>query len=133
MPRFEPQSNDVTEPFWEASRDKKYLIQWCTACDTSIYYPREVCPSCLSEDKLEWRTASGKGEVYTYNVMHKAGVPFMADRVPYVVALVMLEEGARILTNIVNCDPSAVKVGMPVQVAWEELTDGRNLAVFEPR
>lgn len=133
MPRFEPQSNDLTEPFWQASRDKKYLIQWCTSCDHSIYYPREVCPSCLSEEKLEWRTASGQGEVYTYNVMHKAGVPFMADQVPYVVALVMLEEGARILTNIVNCDPSTVKVGMPVQLTWEELSDGRNLAVFEPR
>lgn len=133
MPRFEPQPSELTTPFWDATKEDRYLVQWCGACNAAIYYPREVCPTCLSSDQLDWRESPGRGEIYTYNVMHKAGVPFMADRVPYVVALVTLDEGARVLTNIVNCDPSTVKVGMPVQLAWEELSDGRKLAVFEPR
>lgn len=133
MARFEPQSNPTTEPFWEATRQQKYMLQWCTSCNKSIFYPREVCPKCLLSEKLEWRESPGQGEVYTFNIMRKPGVPFMADRVPYVVALITLDEGTRVLTNVVNCAPEDVKIGMPVKVAWEELTDGRNLPVFEPR
>lgn len=132
MPRFEPSASELTEPFWEATKSRRLLLQWCRSCDESIYYPRYACPSCLGDD-VEWREASGEGDVYTFNVMHSPGSPFMADQLPYVVALVDLAEGARILTNIVGCDPADVSVGMAVKLAWEPLSDGRHLPVFGQR
>ncbi len=132
MPRFEPQPTALTKAFWEATRDRRYLLQWCRSCDAPVYYPREACPTCLG-DQLDWRETAGRGEVYTYNVMHKPGSPLMADKVPYVVALVDLEEGARVITNVVGCEPADVEVGMAVELDWEPLSDGRHLAVFRPR
>jgi uncharacterized protein len=141
MARFEPTTTDATTPFWDATRDEKYLVQWCGKCNEPIFYPREVCPSCLSPDTLEWRQSSGRGTVHALSVQHRPANPTMADRVPYVVALIELDAGGdsgdggsqtiRVMSNIVNCDPLSVAVGDAVQVAWEPLSDGRNLPVFE--
>lgn len=119
------------EPFWEATKDKKLLIQWCTATDKGIHYPRQLSPYTL-EDTLEWREASGKAEVYAVTVVHKPSMPPMMAKVPYAVALVDLEEGVRMMTEIVNCNPEEIKVGDKVQVTWEELPGGRHMPVFEP-
>lgn len=130
--RIEPPVTDVTEEFWEATKEGKLLVQWCGACNAAIFYPREVCPQCLSSDSLEWRPASGKGTVYAYSVQHRPANPTMADRVPYTVALVELDEGIRMMSNIIDCAPDDVSVGMPVTVAWEDLSDGRKLPQFSP-
>jgi uncharacterized OB-fold protein len=127
----EPPVSEVTEPFWDATRDRRLLIQWCTECDAFVSYPREICPACLGS-ALEWRAASGAGEVYACTVEHRVTMPGPWGDEPYVVALVALTEGPRVMTNIVGCDPETVTVGMPVRVAWEELSDGRNLPLFEP-
>jgi uncharacterized protein len=129
MPRMEPTPTVLTGPFWDATREQRLLVQWCDACDAGIYYPRWACPSCLGTD-LTWREASGRGELYTFNVVHQAANPMMADKVPYVIALVDLDEGVRIVTNIVHTPDEDLKVGMAVVVAWEPLSDGRNLPVF---
>jgi uncharacterized OB-fold protein len=131
--RFEPAESEVTQPFWDGTRERRLVLQWCNGCQQPVHYPRECCPKCMSAERLDWKPASGRGEVYAYSVMHRGGSPFLADRVPYVVARVQLEEGARLMTNIVGCEPSAVRVGMPVSVTWEELSDGRALPQFEPR
>lgn len=137
MARFEPHATEATDPFWAATRDQRYLVQWCSACEAPIFYPRDVCPHCLVADTLEWRPSSGLGTVYALSVQHRAGNPKMADRVPYVVALVELDAGdgqhtVRVMTNIVNGDPLSVAVGDAVQLSWEPLSDGRHLPVFEP-
>ena len=137
MARLEPTTTDATEPFWDATRERRYLVQWCTACNKPIFYPREVCPSCLSAESLEWRPSSGKGTVYAVSVQHRPANPTMADRVPYAVALIELNAGdgghtVRVMSNVVNCDPLTVNVGDPVTLTWEPLSDGRNLPVFEP-
>ena len=129
--RFEPAMSEVTEPFWEATRNQEFLLQWCTPCDAPIFYPREVCPTCLSSGGLEWRPSSGDGTVYAASVQHKPGNPLMADRVPYVVALVELIEGPRLMTNVINCAPDEVTIGAAVRLTWEALSDGRNLPQFE--
>jgi uncharacterized protein len=132
MPRLEPTSTPLSEPFWEATRSEQLLVQRCDECGTAVWYPRERCSSCLS-DQLRWIASTGRGEVYTFNVMHKAGNPMMADEAPYVLALVDLEEGHRMATNIVGCEPPDVRCGMAVEVSWElELSDGRRLPVFRP-
>lgn len=127
--RFEPRPSDVSEPFWDATREERLLVQWCDDCDAAIFYPREMCPSCIGNN-LSWKEAAGDATVYAVSVQHAPANPFMAGRVPYVVALVDLPEGIRMMTNIVTDDPSSVRVGDRVTVCWEPLSDGRNLPQF---
>jgi hypothetical protein len=133
--RFEPPVGVEAGAFWEATREGRLLVQWCTKCDRAVFYPRVFCPHCGgSSDALEWRTASGKAVVYAASVEHKpeaAGAKF-SDGEPYCVALVDLEEGVRMLTNVVGCPPEEVRSGMAVRVTWEPLSDGRQLPLFEP-
>ena len=124
MKRFEPPESEIAAPFWDATRESRLVLQWCTDCERPIWYPREVCPGCLGES-LEWRDAGGGGVVYACTVEHKASPP-------YVVALVELDEGVRLLSNVVGCPPEQVAVGDRVQVTWEALSDGRGLPLFEP-
>jgi uncharacterized OB-fold protein len=119
--RFEPPVSPTSEPFWEASRSRQLLVQWCVDCDAPIFYPRDICPRCLG-DRLEWRPSAGRGAVYTFTVDG-----------PTMVALVDVDEGFRMMSNIVGCDADQLAVGMPVQVTWEPLSDGRHLPLFEPR
>jgi uncharacterized OB-fold protein len=135
--RFEPTPTELTDAFWDATREGTYLVQWCTACDDPIFFPRDVCPQCLSADSLVWRPSDGTGVVYAVSVQHRPANPTMADRVPYVVALVEVDAGGsgktvRVMSNVVNGDPLAVRIGDPVRLTWEDLSDGRKLAVFEP-
>jgi uncharacterized OB-fold protein len=137
MARFEPNSTDATDAFWDATREQRYVVQWCEACSTPIFYPREVCPSCLSADSLAWRASNGAGTVHAVSVQHRPGHPTMVDRVPYAVALVDLDAGdggrtIRVMANVVNCDPLAVAVGDRVTLTWEPFSDGRHLPLFEP-
>lgn len=129
--RFEPPASDAAAPFWEATREERLVLQWCRSCEAVVHFPREACPRCLGEE-LEYRPSEGRGVVYAVSVMPKPANPLMAGRAPYAVALVDLPEGARLMTNVVLCDPSTVAVGDPVVVAWEPLTDGRNLPLFMP-
>jgi uncharacterized protein len=129
--RFEPPVTEEAEAFWDATRRGELVLPWCTACKEPFWYPRPVCPRCLSPE-LEWRPASGRGEVHAVSVMHRPGNPMMAERVPYAVALVDLDEGVRMLSNVVGVDATEVRVGMEVAVAWEPMSDGRQLPVFEP-
>jgi len=133
--RFEPPVGDDSGPFWEATREGRLLVQWCTACDRGVFYPRAFCPHCAAgRSALEWRTASGRATVYAAVVEHRpemAGARFSAGE-PYCVALVDLDEGVRMLTDVVGCPPGDVHSGMGVTVTWEPLSDGRQLALFRP-
>lgn len=130
--RIEPPSSDDTAAYWDATREQRLVIPWCTDCDRAVWYPRLVCPRCLG-DALELREASGTGSVHAVSVQHRPGPGRDPEAGPYAVALVDLPEGVRMMTNIVGCDPVDVTVGMSVALAWEPLSDGRHLPVFEPR
>jgi uncharacterized protein len=134
--RMEPRVGAESGPFWEATREGRLLVQWCTACDRGIFYPRSFCPYNGGHDaaSLTWKEASGHGVVYAVTVEHKPaamGATFSGGE-PYVVALVDLDEGVRMLTNVVGCPPDGVVIGLPVTVTWEPLTDGRQLPLFTP-
>jgi uncharacterized OB-fold protein len=107
------------------------MIQRCSNCRSHIFYPRYNCPQCGSRG-LEWVQASGRGKVYTYTVARRPTHPAFADRVPYVIAIVELEEGPRLTTNIVDCDPNAVRIDMPVEVTFEDVNEEISLPVFRP-
>ncbi|MCB0975874.1 MAG: OB-fold domain-containing protein [Acidimicrobiales bacterium] len=127
--RVSPPISTEAEPFWDATRERTLLVQWCPACDRGIHFPRAACPTCLG-DVLEHRPSTGEGVVYACSTMASPGNPTMSGREPYVVALVDLDEGIRMLTNIVGEDAAAVAPGDPVRVAWEPLEDARHLPVF---
>ncbi len=120
----------VAEPFWEATKQKKFMLQFCTGTGKAIWYPRNFSPYDLNAD-VEWREVEANGTVYAVSVMHRPGNPAMAEAVPYVVALVDLDEGVRLMSNVVHCDPDSVKVGDRVKLAWEPIAEGRHLPVFE--
>jgi uncharacterized protein len=133
--RVEPPVGADSGPYWEATRQGRLLVQWCTACDRGIFYPRALCPHCGAvRSALEWRTASGRATVYAVVVEHQpeaAGAAFAGGK-PYCVALVDLQEGVRMTTNVVGCPPDEVHSGMAVCVTWEPLSDGRQLPLFRP-
>jgi uncharacterized OB-fold protein len=126
-----PTPSPLTRPFWEGTALGEFRIQTCGRCGAAIFYPRPSCTACGSPE-LSWRAASGRGTVYTYTVARRPTHPAFADRVPYVIAIVELEEGPRVTTEIVGCDPDAVRIGLPVRVDFEPPVDGIALPVFRP-
>jgi len=119
-------------PFWAGTKQHKFLIRHCNACGRSHFYPRHSCPHCWS-DNCEWRPASGRGRVYSYTVIHHNDVLPFKEWLPYIVALIDLEEGVRVTTNIVEGTPEVMHVGMPVEVVYERVTDEVTLPQFRPR
>jgi uncharacterized OB-fold protein len=126
-----PIVNPWARPFWEAARERRLIIQKCGDCGKHIFYPRIACPHCFSDD-VEWVESSGKGTIYSYTVVvNNAPSAFVHD-MPYVVAIVRLEEGVQMLSNIVGCDPEEVRCDMPVEVTFETLDDEFTLPKFRP-
>ncbi|RAI60084.1 Zn-ribbon domain-containing OB-fold protein [Roseicella frigidaeris] len=120
-----PLTNPETEPFWAAAREGRFLLRACTACGKAHWYPRAVCPFCMSE-KTEWREASGRGTIYSVSVMKRA--PEV-----YAVAYVTLEEGPTMMTNIVDCDFDALAIGQAVALTWRPTQgDGPPYPQFRP-
>lgn len=126
-----PVPSDVSRPFWEGLKSREVRLQRCRACDRFVFYPRSLCPFCLSED-LEWASVSGRGKVYSYTVVRRAMNPAFQADVPYVFAIVELEEGPRLATNVVNCRPEDVRVDMPVKAFYDVITPEITLLKFEP-
>jgi uncharacterized OB-fold protein len=120
-----------TEPYWAAAREGKLLIQRCRACSEPFFYPRPFCPKCWNDD-VEWEEASGRATLYTWSVVRQNDLPPWPTRVPYVAAVVDLDEGPRMLTNVEGCEPDDLRVGMPLQVAFREETEEITLAIFRP-
>ena len=131
-PLLEPTASGEAAPFWEATRRSELVLPWCRDCQRPFWYPRAICPRCLG-DTVEWQTASGRGVVYAASVQHLPGPGRDAADGPYVVALVDLEEGVRVMGNVAECAPDDVKVGMQVRAIWQPLSDGRQLLQFAPR
>ena len=120
-----------TREFWKATKKGNLLIQQCQECNSNIFFPKKVCPECWSGN-LDWQEASGKAQVYTFTVMRDMVEPkFMGD-LPYVIAMVDLEEGIRMTTRIVNCNPDDVEIGMNVEVVFEEVSPECSLPMFQP-
>jgi hypothetical protein len=126
-----PRVDEESKGFWEACQRHELYLQRCCDCGALRYYPRALCPSCLS-DRIEWVRASGKGTVYTFTVTHQNQAPGFRDALPYVMAYVELDEGVRMLTNIVGCAPDDVRIGMPVELAFEDVTPDITLPKFKP-
>jgi uncharacterized OB-fold protein len=125
----DPASNADSKRFWEAARENRLLINHCEACSRPFFPPRHLCPYCWS-DKISWRESSGAGLVYSFTIIHRAPVPEFAPHVPYVVALISLAEGPRLMANIVGEDALETRVGDSVSVKFEPRGNGWRVPQF---
>jgi uncharacterized OB-fold protein len=122
-----PLPDGDTAPYWEAARAARLLIQRCDSCQRHIFYPRSVCPHCMS-DQIQWVDAAGTGTVYSYTVVHRSPEAFKPD-VPYVVALIDLDEGVRMMSNIVG-GAGPLAIGARVEVFFDAVTTEITLPKF---
>ena len=130
LDRAAPASYTFSAPFWEATRDKKLLVQFCRQSGNPQFYPRPTSIFTGKRD-LEWREVSGRGTIYTYTVAHVGTGAFRGCE-PYIIANVELDEGVNIIGNLVGCDVDEVSIGMRVRPYWQPLSDGKHQLMFEP-
>ncbi len=124
-----PTPTNLTQRFWQGAADEKLMLQFDPASNRFQFYPR---PASLETGKqnLEWRTASGKGIIYSFTITHVPAAGF-EDKVPYAVGLVELDEGVRVVANLVNVDPEQLAIGQRVRLCWETLPDDKRYFAFE--
>jgi len=126
-----PENIELTKPFWEAAKRHELMMQRCKKCAEWIFYPREQCPNCFSQD-MEFQKVSGRGRVYAYTTVYQPAHPAFNDEAPYVFAIVQLDEGVRVATNIVGVPHEQVKVDMAVEAAYEDVSPEWTLVKFKP-
>ena len=120
-----PAVNAENKAFFDAAAQGKLLLKYCNACSAFHHFPRAICPRCFS-DRTEWRESKGAGTIYTYSVLRR-GVP-----VPYCIAYVTLDEGVSMMTNIVDCDLDAVRIGQKVKAVFKPTDGGPPVPMFTP-
>jgi uncharacterized protein len=126
-----PRIDEESRGWWEALARHELYFQRCRDCGTKRLYPRAACPSCLSA-ATDWVRASGYGIVYSFTVTYQNQAPGFREELPYVLAIVELEEGLRLMTNVVGA-PDAVRIGMPVEVVFDDVTSEVTLPKFRAR
>lgn len=125
-----PTLDEANRPFWAAARQQRLALQHCTGCGKPRYPINHVCPHCLS-DGFEWKPVSGRGTVYSSVVFHQVYHPAFAGDVPYNVSLIQLDEGPRMISNVVGLPPADVKVGDAVTVVFDAVTDEISIPRFQ--
>ncbi|MCW5889570.1 MAG: Zn-ribbon domain-containing OB-fold protein [bacterium] len=126
-----PRIDEESRGYWEALARHELYVQRCRDCGTVRFPPRALCTHCMSP-ATEWLRCSGRGTVYSFTVTHQNQAPGFREELPYVLAIVELAEGPRVMTNIVGCAPDAVRIGMAVEVVFDDVAPGTTLAKFRP-
>jgi uncharacterized OB-fold protein len=129
LPR--PLNPGLTRPFWEAAKRHELVMPRCTTCDHLFFYPRSECPRCFSAT-LEWVRVSGRGRLHSFTIVYQPANAAFRDSAPYVYAVVQLDEGPRLVSNVVQCDPEAVRVDMPLVAVFDAVTPEWTLVKFKP-
>jgi uncharacterized OB-fold protein len=126
-----PTPTPETKPYWDALKEHRLLIQRCKECQRAYFYPRPFCPRCFSFN-VEWFEASGRGKLYSFVINHRPAPGFGPE--PYVIAVVELDEGPRMMTNLVDVEPDPDKIScdMPVRIVYEDVTAEVTLPKFRP-
>ena len=125
-----PQPTALSEPFWEACREGRLIVQRCADCGAYVFIPQPCCGSCMSAN-LEWVESSGRGTLYSHTTVHRPQQP--SFEVPYTVVVVELEEGWFMLSNLVGVEPDEIRVGLPLEVCFEERSEEITLPLFRVR
>ncbi|MGX7678432.1 Zn-ribbon domain-containing OB-fold protein [Jatrophihabitans sp. DSM 45814] len=119
-------------PYWHGLRDRKVLVQKCTSCGTLRHIPKELCASC-HQTGYAWHPLSGLGTVYTYTVVYRAPSPVYQVDAPYAIAHVEMDEGVRMIADVVEVDSTSVEIGLPVKAIFDDVTDQWTMLRFAPR
>jgi uncharacterized OB-fold protein len=121
------------KPYWEGLKAGKLMLPKCEACGKPFFYPRILCPFCHA-DRITWMQASGRGKLHAFEIAYQSFNPAYKIKPPYILALIELEEGPRMYSNLINIepDPKAVKCDMPVEVVFEKLTEEITIPLFQP-
>ncbi len=127
--RLLPVPHPEHEPYWSALRAGELRIQRCTACDSLRHAPQPMCLKCRATDH-EWALMSGRGEVYSYVVTHQPTNPAFRDKTPFATVLIQLEEGPRLVSNLIDVAPDHIEIGLPVEVVFHPVTDDITLPLF---
>ena len=127
-----PQIAPEMAPFFEAARHHALVVQQCTRCGARRFPARPICSKCLGREAT-WTPVSGRGTVFSFAVMHQANHPGFAAEVPYAVVVIELEEGVRLLSNLVDCPLADIRIGLPVEVVFDDVTPEVTLPKFRPR
>jgi uncharacterized OB-fold protein len=127
-----PEVSPALAPYFAAARAGRLVVQRCTGCGALRFPPRELCSACLATEAA-WQEVSGRGEIFSYYVMHQIYHPGFAAEVPYAVVVVKLEEGPKLTSNVVDCPLDEIAIGMPVEVVFEELSPEVTLPKFRRR
>lgn len=125
-----PRPTSLSRPHWDGCKEGVLRVQRCRACGQFVFIPQPICTRCQA-DALEWVASSGRGTVYSHTVVHRPPRPVFPA--PYVVAIIELEEGWHMLSNVVDCRPEDVHVGLPVEVTFRPMSDAISLPYFRPR
>ena len=126
-----PVPSPSTEFFWTGVKEHQLLLQQCDKCSAYRFPPSPICPECLSSDYTV-KPVSGKGTVFTFGVYHRLYNPAFEEDLPYTVGMIELEEGPRLVSNVVGIAPDDVYCGMPVEVTFDDITDDATLYKFKP-
>ena len=126
----EPTPNGDSLPYWNAARERRFVLRACKSCGKKHFMPRYLCPHCWSDD-LEWVESKGGGTVYSFSVVHRAPTPTFAAKVPYVIAMIDLDDGPRMFANVIGADALDVAIGDRVKLTFEDRGDGAMLPQFE--
>lgn len=126
-----PTVEAATKPYWDAAADGVLLIAKCEDCGKVHHYPRPFCPSCWSENVIGIES-SGRGTLYTYSTVYVNDLHPFKERLPYVAAIVELDEGPRLMTNMEDCEPAELQVGMPVIVGFRPISEDFTATIFRP-
>jgi uncharacterized OB-fold protein len=126
-----PVPTKETQPYWDGCKQHELRVQKCAACGHHQFYPRLYCTACMS-DRVEWVKTSGRAKILSYTIIYRPVTQAFAGNVPYVVAMVTLDEGPQMMTNIVGCEPEKVHIGMPVQVTFDDWTEEISVPKFKP-
>jgi uncharacterized OB-fold protein len=131
-----PLPNPITpeaQPYWDGLKENKLMLPKCDDCGKPFFYPRVLCPNCHSRN-ISWMQASGRGKLYSFQIAHRSLNRAFKVELPCVLAMIELEEGPRVMSNLINIepDPNVVKCHMPVEVVFEKQNDDITLALFQP-
>ena len=120
----DPNPNPETQEFWNAANRGDFVLRYCLECGKTHWYPRAICPHCFGE-KMQWRKASGRGTVYTFSVMRRT-------KIPYAIAYIALDEGPKLISNIVDCNLDQIAIGQAVEIVFKKSENGFSVPMFKP-
>ena len=115
-----PPRTELSEGFWQGVERGELVVQRCRGCGSLRHYPQSICPDCHSPE-FGWAPLSGRGAIYSYTVAHRAFHPAWKQHVPYVIATIELDEGIRMVSDLLDSDPETIAIGQPVQVYFAEM------------